>query len=247
MISIKNKDEIEIMRQAGHILAACMKEVAKQTKAGVSTSYLDKVARDFILQAGALPAFENYQGFPSTLCASVNNVVVHAVPTDYILKQGDIISLDLGLQYQGYYSDMAQTVAIGKISPQVKKMLKVAEKSLELGIKAARSGNSFGDIGKTIGDYVERQGFGVVRELCGHGIGKELHEAPEIPNYGEAQVGERIKEGMVFCLEPMITMGNWKLKKSKDGFGYETKDGSLACHTERTIAIVNNKPEVLTK
>lgn len=247
MISIKTEEEIQTMADGGKILTAVLKEVEKSAKPGITTLELDKLAENLILKSGAKPAFKGHEGFPFSLCASVNEVIVHGFPSDYVLKDGDIIGLDLGVLYNGFNTDMSVTIPIGKVSFEAKRLISVTKKALRLGIKKARPGNTFGDIGNTIQRYVEDQGFSVVRDLCGHGIGKEMHEEPRIPNFGKRGEGEEIKEGMVFCIEPMITMGDWKLKKSSNGYGFATKDGSLSAHFEHTIAITQKGPRILTE
>jgi methionyl aminopeptidase len=247
MITIKTEEEIKIMREAGRILAKALKEVAKIAKPGVATKDLDRAAEALILSTGAKPGFKGYQGFPSSMCISVNENLVHGLPSDYVLKEGDIVGLDLGVLYKGFYSDMAITVPVGKISFKAKHLLDVTKKSLRLGIKKAKAGNTLGDVGNTIQRFVEGQGYGIVKDLCGHGIGRDLHEEPKIPNFGNRGEGEIIKEGMVICIEPMVTAGDWHLVKSKDGYGYATKDNSLAAHFEHTIAITKRGPVILTE
>jgi len=185
--------------------------------------------------------------YPACLCTSVNEEIVHAIPSDRVLKNGDILKLDLGILYKGFNTDMAVTVPVGKISFEAQRLIRVTKKALKMGIKKARIGNTFGDIGNTIQRYVESQGFNVVRELCGHGIGRELHEDPQILNYGKRHTGPEIKEGMVFCLEPMVAMGDWRIKKGKDSYSYETKDGSLSAHFEHMMAVTKNSCQILTE
>lgn len=192
-------------------------------------------------------SFKGYENYPACLCTSINEEIVHAVPSERILKEGDIISLDLGILYKGFHTDMAITLAVGKVDQEVQRLIRVTKKALKRGIKKVRLGNTIGDIGNTIQRYVESQGFNVVRELCGHGIGKEIHEEPEILNYGKRKSGPEIKEGMTFCLEPMVTVGDWRIKKSKDGHGWETQDGSLSCHFEHTVAVTKEEYRVLTE
>lgn len=247
MISLKTPKEIQIMREGGAILAAILKEVGSVVQPGISTQYLNKVAQALLDKFKVKPAFLGYEGFPAVLCTCVNQEIVHSVPSKYILKEGDILSLDLGVKYKGFFTDMAITLPVGKIDFEKARLLKVTKKALKLGIKKAKEGNTVGDIGNTIQRYVESQNFNVVRELCGHGIGRDLHEEPKIPNFGKRGKGEIIKAGMVFCIEPMVTMGDWHLKKSKDGFGFETKDGSLSAHFEHTVAVTKEGPEILTK
>ena len=246
MITIKTPEEIAIMTEGGKILAKIIKELEKKVKPGITTKELDRVAETLIFKSGGTPSFKGHQGFPATLCTSINEELVHVVPSQRKLKEGDILSLDLGLKYQGYHSDMAITLPVGKISLEAQRLIRVTKKALKRGIKKVRPGNTFGDIGNTIQRYVESQGFNVVRDLCGHGIGRELHEEPKILNYGKRHLGPEIKEGMTFCLEPMVTVGDWKLKKSKDGHGFETKDGFLSCHFEHMMVVTKNGCQVLT-
>jgi len=247
VISIKNPEEIKIMAEGGKILARIMKELEKKIRAGITTKELDRLAESLILKSGAKCSFKGYQGYPACLCASLNEEIVHAVPSDRVLKEGDILSLDLGIFFKGFHTDMAVTIPIGKIDPEAQRLIRVTKKALKRGIKKVRPGNNFGDIGNTIQRYVEAQGFNVVRELCGHGIGKELHEEPKILNYGKRHTGPEIKEGMVFCIEPMVTIGDWRLKKIADGFGYKTQDNSLSAHFEHTIAVTKDGFRILTE
>jgi len=253
MITIKTKKEIEIMREGGRRLAKVMEEIKKRVKPGVKTSELERVAKTLILKYGGECSFKGYKEgkndppYPACLCTCVNEEIVHVPPSDRVLKNGDILSLDLGMRYKGYHTDMALTLPVGEVDREVLRFIRVCKKALKRGIKKARVGNTFGDIGNTIQRFVESQGFNVVRDLCGHGIGKKLHEDPKILNYGKRREGEKIKEGMVFCIEPMITMGDWRIKKTKDGYGFQTKDGSLSCHFEHTIAITSSGPQILTE
>ena len=255
MITIKTKEEIEIIREGGKILAQIMGKLTEEVKPGITTNYLDKVAEDLVFKYGARPSFKGYQGadgeftkpFPAVLCTSINEEIVHCIPSVKKLKEGDIISLDSGILYKGFHTDMAVTLPVGKVSPDVLRLIRVTKKSLKKAIKEARVGNTFGDIGNIVQRYVESQGYNVVRELCGHGIGREVHEDPQILNYGKRGSGPKIKEGMVFCIEPMATIGDWRLKKARDGYGYQTKDGSLCAHFEHTIAVTKNGPEILTE
>ena len=247
MISIKTKEEILIMQEAGKILAQVMKELEKQVKPGVTTLSLDRAAEDLILSKGAKPGFKGHEGFPYSLCASVNENIVHGYPSNYALKKGDVFGLDLGVLYKGYYADMAITVPVGEVSFEAKRLINTAKKALRLGIKKVRPGNTVGDIGNTIQRFVESQKFGIVRDLCGHGIGKKLHEDPKVPNYGKRKTGEELKQGMVICIEPMVIQGTHELKKAKDGYGYAAKDGSLTAHFEHTIVVTKNGAKILTK
>lgn len=247
MITIKTKEEIEIMAEGGKILATVLNEVSEMVRPGITTLELDRAAEALILSKGAKPGFKGYDGFPYSLCASVNENIVHGIPSKYVLKDGDLLKLDLGVLYKGYNSDMAITVPVGKVSFEAKRLLNVTKKSLRLGIKKVRQGNTVGDLGNTIQRFVEDQGFGVVRDLCGHGIGKELHEDPKIPNFGKRGGAEKLVEGMVICIEPMVTMGDYNLKKAEDGYGYATKDGSLSAHFEHTMAVTKDGVRVLTE
>lgn len=235
------------MREGGRKLAEVMAQLISLVKPGMPTKDLDKAARAFILDSGAQVAFQGYDGFPGAICTSVNEEVVHSVPSPRILREGDIVTLDIGLIWQGWFLDMARTVPIGSIDKKTMRLLEVTKESLDIGIAKANVGNKVGDIAYAVQHVVENNGYNVVRELCGHGIGKNLHEDPKVLNYGERGTGAVLKEGMVICVEPMVTVGDWKLKRSKDGHGFETKDGSLSCHFEDTVAITSSGPEVLTK
>lgn len=246
MITVKTPEEIAIMAEGGKILARIMKELEKEVRPGITTKELDRLAESLILKSGGKCSFKGYEGFPACLCTSINEEIVHVVPSDRILKEGDIISLDLGIFYKGFHTDMAITLSVGKVDPEILRLIRVTKKALKRGIKKVRPGNTFGDIGNTIQRYVESQGFNVVRDLCGHGIGKELHEDPKILNYGKRHRGEEIKEGMTFCLEPMVIVGDWKIKKTADGYGYQTEDGSLSAHFEHTVVVTRGGVKVLT-
>lgn len=247
MITIKTPEEIKIMSEGGRILAEIMKYLETMVEPGITTKEINMAAESRIFKYGAKPAFKGYDGFPAALCASVNQVIVHGAPSDYELKDGDIFSLDLGIKHKGYYADMAVTVPVGKIEPDVSRLIQATRKALKRGIKKMRPGVTVGDIGNTIQRHIESQDFGIVKDLCGHGIGRELHEDPQIPNYGQRHKGDKLQEGMVFCLEPMLTVGSYQIKKSKDGFGLETKDGSLSAHFEHMIAVTKDGSRVLTK
>ncbi|HOK35325.1 MAG TPA: type I methionyl aminopeptidase [Candidatus Pacearchaeota archaeon] len=247
MLTLKSPGEIEVMAEGGKLLAGIMKKLEEKVKAGVPTKFFDELAEELIFKCGGEPNFKGEGGFPATICTSVNEEIVHGIPSERILREGDILSLDIGMKYKGYHSDMAVTVPVGKVSSEAQRLIRVTKKALKRGIKKARIGNTLGDIGNTIQRYVESQGFNVVRELCGHGIGKELHEDPQVLNYGKRHKGLKIQEGMVFCIEPMVTIGDWRIKRSKDGQGFETKDGSLSCHFEHEIAITQKGPRILTK
>jgi len=246
MIKLKTQKEIEVMAEGGKILVGIMKGLGEIVKVGIKTSELNRVAETLILKSGGKPSFKGYRGYPAVICTSVNEEVVHAVPSERRLEEGDIVSLDIGMEYKGFHTDMARTFAVGKISSKAKKLIEVTKEALKIGIEEVGVGNTLGDIGFAIQKYVESQGFGVVRELCGHGIGKEIHEDPQILNYGEKGTGYKIKEGMVLCLEPMVTAGDWRLEKAKDGHGFKTKDNSLSCHFEDTVAVLRDGVKILT-
>ena len=247
MISIKTIEEIKIMTQAGQILSKIMKELKAKVEPGVTTNELNKLAEELIFSFGAEPAFKGYRGFPSALCTSINEQIVHAVPSDRILKEGDILSLDLGIVYNGFNSDMAITLPIGSIDPETNRLIKVTKKALKRAIARTKSGKTIGDIGHAVQGYIEGQGFQVIRDLCGHGIGSQLHESPDVPNFGQRHKGELLKSGMVLAIEPMTVIGQPKIKKGPDGFCYQTADNSLSAHFEHTIAINEKGPRILTK
>ncbi len=265
MIPIKTENEIEIMRQGGKILATVLSEVVKAVKPGVTTQSLDELAERLIYEQGALPGFKGHDGYPATLCTSVNEEIVHALPSERQLKEGDIVGLDLGVLFppekcstcsmaqgcggqQGMYTDAAVTIPVGKVSPEANKLIEAARGALNVAVDKIKPGRKVSDISKAIQKYAENAGFSVIRELVGHGIGSELHEAPEIPNFiGGKFKDEALKEGMVLAIEPMISAGAWRVKKSKDKFGFETEDKSLAAHFEHTVAVTKDGCEILTK
>jgi methionyl aminopeptidase len=219
----------------------------------VTTKDLNKLAEKLIFSYGVESSFKgqpsgkNAEPFPCVLCASVNEIVVHGVPGEYALKDGDILGLDFGVVYQGYHSDLAITVPVGNVSDEARRLIRVTKKALKRGIKKIRAGNTVGDIGNTIQRYVESQGYQVVRDLCGHGIGKELHEQPEVPNYGKRRAGPELAEGMVLAIEPMVTLGSWEVARSPDSHGFRTKDRSLSAHFEHTVVVTKEGYEVLTE
>ena len=256
MIEIKSEKQVEIMREGGRILAEILQKLADAVKPGITTKDLDKLARELVFSYGVKPAFLGYGGYPAAVCTSVNDEVVHCVPSGRKLKEVEIISLDMGVIYKGFNLDAAVTVPVigngdykkwSKSNSQLHKLIEVTKEALNVGIKQARVGNHVGKIGHTIQTVVEKNGFNVVRDLVGHGIGKKLHEEPEVPNYGSADAGPELVEGMVIAIEPMVVAGGWKLIKGKDGFSYNTADGSPAAHFEHTVAITTNGPLILTK
>jgi methionyl aminopeptidase len=247
MITIKTEEEIAIISEGGKLLSGIMRELEKQVRAGITTKDLDRAAEALILKLGGKPSFKGYNKFPAALCVSINEEVVHGVPSERVILEGDIVSLDLGMKYKGYHSDMAITVPAGDISPEARRLIRVTKKAVKRGVNKIRPGNTFGDVGNTVQRFVESQGFGVVRDLCGHGIGREIHEDPQVLNYGKRGSGPEIKEGMVFCLEPMVTMGDWSVKRTADRFGFQTRDGSLSAHFEHTIAVTRKGCRILTE
>jgi len=247
MIKIKTPEEIKIMTEAGKILAEILEKIKDKALPGTSTEELERLAKSLVLSYKVECSFKGYMDYPTCLCTSINEEIVHAVPSKRILKEGDILSIDFGVKYKGFHSDMAVTVPIGEVSPELKRLIKVTKKSLKRGIRNVRPGNTVGDIGNAIQRYVDDQGLGLVRDLCGHGIGRELHEDPQILNYGKRHSGEELKEGMVICIEPMVTLGDWKIKKGPDGFAFITKDNSFSAHFEHMMAITSNGCRVLTE
>lgn len=246
MATLKTRDEIELMRESALIVSRTLGEVAKLIKPGVTPLELDKVAEEYIRSQGAVPGFLGYGGFPNTLCTSVNEQVVHGIPSDRPLEEGDIISVDCGAIKNGFYGDHAFTFAIGEIAEETKKLLKVTEESLYLGIEQIRSGNRLGDVGFVVQNHAEKHGYGVVRELVGHGLGKNMHEDPELPNYGRRGHGKKMKEGLVLAIEPMINLGGHKVAQLDDGWTIVTQDGKPSAHFEHDVAIVGGKPEILS-
>ncbi len=243
---IKSAQEIAIMAEAGKKLGMILQELRKEVRPGITTMMLDQLAEKYILQSGSKVSFKGYQGYPFTLCASVNDQVVHAFPNTIPLKEGDIVSLDLGLIWQGWQADSAITVPVGKVSKEVEKLIAVTEESLWKGIEEIKAGNTVGDIGAAVQEHAERAGYGVVRALTGHGIGRKLHEPPSIPNYGKRHKGIVLQTGMVIAVEPMITMGDYEVDIDEINWAVTTRDGSLAAHFEHTIAITDKGHRVLT-
>ena len=246
MIHYKTSEEVDKIKQSADILGRAHGEIAKHVRKGVKTSFLDKVAEEFIRDHGAVPSFKGYNGFPSSLCISVNEVVVHGFPSEYELKDGDIISVDCGVFHQGFHSDSAYTYPIGEVPPSVLALLSATKDSLYLGIEQAVFGNRVGDIGHAIQKFVEAKGYTVVRELVGHGLGRKLHEAPEVPNYGKKGSGPLLKQGMVIAIEPMINLGTRNIVQEKDGWTIRTADRKPSAHYEHTIAVFEDRTEVLT-
>jgi len=246
MINYKTSEEVDIIKESADILGRAHGEVSKYVKEGVKTSFLDKIAEEFIRDNHGVPSFKGYNGFPSALCISVNEVVVHGFPSDYELKDGDIISVDCGVFHQGFHSDSAYTYPIGEVSPSVLALLRATRDSLYLGIEKAVFGNRLGDVGNAIQRFVEAKGYTVVRELVGHGIGRNLHESPEVPNYGKKGSGPLLKAGMVIAIEPMVNLGTRNIVQERDGWTIRTADRKPSAHYEHTVAIFEDKTEVLT-
>ena len=247
MIVCKSPAEIEKMRDAGALVADVLHELACMVSPGVSTLDLDVEAERLVRAAGAEPAFKGYRGYPGTLCASVNEQVIHGIPNKRPLAEGDIVSLDMGVKKQGYFGDSAITVAVGRVSDEAQLLLRVTQESLEKGIEQVRLGGRVSDIGHAIQKHIEAHGFSVVREFVGHGIGEQLHEEPSIPNFGTAGRGARLAEGMVLAIEPMVAMGGPGVRVLGDGWTAVTKDGSLAAHFEHTVAVGADGPLILTE
>lgn len=246
MIIPKSKEEIELMRESALVVSKTLGMLAEEVKPGVTTLYLDKLAEDFIRSQGAIPGFLGLYDFPNTLCISPNEQVVHGIPTTKPLKEGDIISIDCGAIKNDFYGDHAYTFAVGEIDTDTEKLLRITKESLYAGIKEFKLGNRVGDVGYAIQKYVEPHGYGVVRELVGHGLGRKMHEDPEMPNYGKRGRGKKFVEGMVVAIEPMINMGTQKIRQHSDGWTITTLDKKPSAHFEHNVAIVDGKPELLS-
>lgn len=246
MIYLKTDEEIELMRVSNLLVGKTLAEVAKAIKPGVSVLDLDKIAFDFIKSNGAEPSFLGYNGFPNTLCISINDVVVHGIPSNYVLKEGDIVSVDCGVKKNGFHGDSCYTFCCGEVAPETRSFLKTVKDSLMKGIEVAVEGKRIGDIGNAIQTYCESAGYSVVREMVGHGIGRNLHEEPAVPNYGKASYGKVLKSGMVIAIEPMINMGAKEVYLAEDQWGIYTADKSLSAHYEHTVAIRRGKADILS-
>ena len=245
-IILKSEEEIELIRESALIVSKTLGILASEIKPGISTLRLDEIAETHIRDLGAEPGFLGLYEFPNTLCVSPNAQVVHGIPNNEPLKEGDIISIDCGAIKNGFYGDHAYTFAVGEIDPKIEKLLKVSKASLFEGIKNFKKGNRVGDIGYAIQNYCEKEGFGVVRELVGHGLGKTMHEGPEIPNYGRRGRGKKLLDGMVLAIEPMINLGTHKINQLDDGWTILTADGKVSAHFEHNVALINGKPELLS-
>lgn len=246
MIFLKTDEEIELMRESNRLVGMTLGEVAKHIKPGVTTLHLNNIAEEFIRSHGAIPSFLGYNGFPYSLCISVNENVVHGFPSEYLLKDGDIISVDCGTEKNGFCGDSAYTFCVGEVAEDVKKLLRTTKESLYEGIAKAVEGNRIGDIGEAVQTYCEKRGFSVVRELVGHGIGRKMHESPEVPNYGRRGIGPILKKGMCIAIEPMINQGSKNVVFESDGWTVRTKDRKMSAHFEHTVAIREGKADILS-
>lgn len=246
MIFYKTVEEIALMREAAQVVSRTLGLIAKEIKPGVTPLFLDKIAEEYIRSQGAYPAFLGLYDFPNSLCISVNEQVVHGIPTEKPLQNGDIVSVDCGAKLNGYYGDHAYTFEVGEVQPEIKKLLQVTKECLEIGIAEACVGNRISDIGFAIQQHAENHGYGVVRELVGHGIGKSMHEDPQVPNYGKRGRGKKIQNGLTIAIEPMINMGTERVKQLNDGWTIITQDGLPSAHFEHDVAVVDGKPEILS-
>ena len=247
MVILKQPSEIEKIRESNCIVAEILAELKEKVQEGVTTLELDRISEELVLKKGAKPAFKGYRGYPFSLCASINEQVIHGFPSQRMLTEGDIVGLDFGVYYHGYYGDAALTVPVGKISKEASMLLKATEESLERAIQEATVGNRLGDISAAVQKHVEAEGFSVVRNFVGHGIGRNLHEDPQIPNYGIRGRGVALKAGMVLAIEPMVNAGTYKVRMLTDGWTAVTADGKLSAHFEHTIAITDHGPEILSR
>jgi methionyl aminopeptidase len=246
MITIKSAREIELMRRSGKITAKTLSRLIEAARPGITTKELDQIAEESIRSMGGIPTFKGYNGYPASICTSVNDQVVHAIPGAYVLRDGDLLSIDIGTTLEGYVSDSAVTLALGEVSENAHRLLRVTQECLMLAIAQMRVGNRLGDIGSAVQKHAEKNGFGVVRELVGHGIGTKMHEEPQVPNYGKAGTGIELRKGLVLAIEPMITEGSWRVRTLDDNWTVVTEDGKLAAHFEHTIAITDEGPRILT-
>ena len=247
MILLKTKEEIELIRDSARLVGKALAEVGRHICPGVTTAYLDKIGEQFIRDNGGIPLCKGYEGFPAALCISVNDVVVHGIPGDLFIKEGDNVSVDCVIELNGYVGDSAYTFAVGEVSPEMQRLMKVTKEALYLGLEKCKEGNRVGDISHAVQMHCEKNGYSVVRELCGHGVGFKMHESPNVPNYGVPGTGPLLKEGMVIAVEPMVCMGSKNVKfSSEDGWTCRTKDGKPAAHYEHTVAIGKKGPEILS-
>lgn len=247
MILLKTKEEIELIRDSALLVGKTLAEVGRHIRPGVTTAYLDQIGEQFIRDNGGIPLCKGFEGFPSALCISVNDVVVHGIPGNLFIQEGDNVSVDCVIELNGYVGDSAYTFAVGEISPEMQRLLKVTKEALYIGLEKCKEGNRVGDIGSAVQLHCEKNGYSVVRELCGHGVGFKMHESPNVPNYGVPGTGPLLKEGMVIAVEPMVCMGSKNVKfSSEDGWTCRTKDGKPAAHFEHTVAIGKKGPQILS-
>jgi methionyl aminopeptidase len=246
MIIRKTEEEIELIAESGRIVARCLSMLRSKARAGVTTAELDKAAEKFIRSQGAEPAFKGYRGFPSSICVSPNSMVVHGIPGDYVLERGDILSIDVGVERDGWVADAAITVAVRPISPVATRLLRATREALEQGIEQCVAGNRLGDVSNAVQRRVEQDGFSIIRSLVGHGIGRDMHEDPQIPNYGEPGKGPELEPGMVLAIEPMVNAGSPEVRVGEDNWAVYSADGSLAAHFEFTVAVTEDGPRILT-
>jgi methionyl aminopeptidase len=246
MVTLKSPREIDLMRRSGKITSRVLTELMKAARPGLATSELDRLAEHGIRQGGGIPTFKGYNGFPGSICASVNAEVVHGIPGSRVLREGDLLSIDIGTTLDGYVSDSAVTVPVGAVSDAAQRLLEVTQECLTIGIAPMQNGKRLGDIGAAVQEHAERHGYGVVRELVGHGVGREMHEEPQVPNYGKPGTGMELRPGLVLAIEPMITQGRPGIRILDDGWTVVTADGKLAAHFEHTIAVTDDGPKILT-
>lgn len=250
MIVLKSAHELALMREAGRIVAEVLERLREEVAPGITTGDLERIAEEIIVKRyGAIPSFKGYRGFPGMVCTSINEEIVHGIPGKRVLHEGDIVSIDVGVIHKGYHGDAAITVAVGNIDAESQRLMAVTAEALRIGIEAARPGNWTSDISRAIQEYVEAQGYSVVREYTGHGIGREMHEEPQIPNYYDPRLGGRVRlrPGMTFALEPMVNIGGWQTRVLDDRWTVVTADGTRSAHFEHTVAVTKNGPEILTK
>jgi len=246
VVTLKSRREIAILRRANRAVAAALQALREAVEPGITTLELDRIAEDVLARHGAKPAFKGYLGFPNALCVSINEEIVHGIPSKRRLRRGDIVSMDIGARLEGYIGDAAITVPVGEVSPEAERLMAVTREALDVGIAQCVAGNRVSDLSCAIQRFVESHGFNVVRELVGHGVGRKLHEPPQIPNYCDPQMRTRLREGMVLALEPMVVEGDWRIKTKADGWTAVTYDGKLAAHFEHSVVITRNGPQILS-
>lgn len=245
-IIVKSRDEIAIMKEAGEIVGQTLQLLVSRLRPGLIEKELDEIVRKEFEKRKVIPTFLGYQGYPATVCVSINDEIVHGIPGDREIKDGDIVSIDLGCTHKGFVADSALTVGVGNVAPEAQKLIDVTKEAVWTGIRAARGGSRVGEIGSAIQAYVEGEGYSVVREYVGHGVGREMHEDPQVPNYGRPDSGPVLRPGMVIAIEPMVNVGGWRTKRDSDNWTVRTADGALSAHFEHTLAITDGEPEVLT-